>query len=139
MIIPRSMMTFLLAIPLLVSCGNSNNPVPGDSLKMHDSLSAVHDSAPQMAFQKEKMQIEVKTFPVKDSADKLKGYGYDLYVDGKKTIHQPIIPAVPGNDAFATEQDAQRTGDLAAAKMKATGSFPSLTVHELDSLGIKHQ
>ncbi|MDQ3109375.1 MAG: DUF4907 domain-containing protein [Bacteroidota bacterium] len=85
------------------------------------------------------LTIEVKTILVKDSADKPKGWGYDLYVDGKRTIHQPIIPAVPGNDAFATEQDARRTGEVAMKKMKMTGSFPTITIQELDSLGIKHQ
>lgn len=133
----RSKTAFFFAIPLLISCGNGNTSVAKDSSAGNDSAPVMQDSVPQMAFHKD-MQIEVRTYAVKDSADKLKGYGYDLYVDGKKTIHQPIIPAVPGNDAFATEDDAKRTGDMAAAKMKATGSFPSLTIHELDSIGIKH-
>ena len=134
MSISRSFPVLIITILLLISCGNNQNTTPADTT-VKDSTHA--GPPPQMAFH-EGMQIEVKTFAVKDSADKLKGYGYDLYIDGKKTIHQPIIPAVPGNDAFASESDAQKTGDLAAAKMKATGSFPSLTIHELDSLGIKH-
>ena len=137
MIFSRSTTAFFFVIPLLISCGNSTPPGAKDSLAGSDCVPVVPDPVPQMGFQKN-MQIEVKTYAVKDSADKLKGYGYDLYIDGKKTIHQPIIPAVPGNNAFATEEEAKRTGELAAAKMKATGSFPSLTIHELDSIGIKH-
>jgi hypothetical protein len=134
MSISRSFPVLIITIFLLVSCGNNQNTAPADTATKDSTHTG---PPPQMAFH-EGMKIEVKTFVVKDSADKLKGYGYDLYIDGKKTIHQPIIPAVPGNDAFASESDAQKTGDLAAAKMKATGSFPSLTIHELDSIGIKH-
>jgi hypothetical protein len=135
MSISRFFPVLLIFVLLLISCGNNADNPSIDSVKQ-DSTKIV--SAPQMPFQKG-MQIDVKTFMVKDSADKFKGYGYDLFIDGKRTIHQPIIPAVPGNDAFASENDAQKTGELAAAKMKATGSFPSLTIHELDSLGIKHK
>lgn len=80
--------------------------------------------------------IELKTFEVKDSSGKSKGWGYDIYVDNKKMIHQPIIPAIPGNNAFRTETDAQKTGGLAVEKMKKNGSLPTLSVKELDSLGV---
>ncbi len=80
--------------------------------------------------------IEVKTFEVKDSTGKSKGWGYDIFVDSKRMIHQPIIPAISGNNAFKTEKDAQKTGALAAEKIKTTGSLPTLSVKELDSLGV---
>jgi hypothetical protein len=59
-------------------------------------------------------------------------------VDGKKAIHQPIIPAIAGNNSFASQSDAQKTGDLAASKMKQTGARPTIHLHDLDSLGIKN-
>ncbi len=80
--------------------------------------------------------MEVKTFEVKDSTGKSKGWGYDIYIESKKTIHQPIIPAIPGNNAFKTESDARKTGLFAIAKMIKEGSLPTLQVKELDSLGI---
>jgi hypothetical protein len=128
----RFIMASLISIPLIVSCGD-NAGDKTDSLTGKDS--AVHSSPGSTV----SLDIAVKTFAVKDSADKQTGWGYDLFVDGKRTIHQPIVPAVPGNDAFASEEDAKKTGELAMKKMKMTGSFPTITIHDLDSLGIKHQ
>ncbi len=117
----------VVGIPLFISCGQDKSAIPTDSTK-HDSMPAAMVS----------QNIEVKTFEVIDSVGKSHGWGYDLYVNGKKTIHQPIIPAVPGNNSFANETDAKKVGELAAQKMKATGSFPTILVHDLDSLGIQH-
>lgn len=80
--------------------------------------------------------MEVKTFEVKDSAGRSQGWGYDIYVKGKKTIHQPIIPAVPGNNSFKTENDAQKVGLFAADKMLKEGALPTILIKELDSLGV---
>lgn len=80
--------------------------------------------------------MEVKTFEVKDSVGRSQGWGYDIYVNGKKTIHQPIIPAVPGNNSFKTENDAQKVGLFAMDKMLKQGSLPTILIKELDSLGL---
>lgn len=126
---PRAFLCFIFVLPLLVSCGNDTGPsadsIPGSSGYKNNGIP---DSVAQP-------EITFKTFAVEGG----KGWGYDLYVGEKRTIHQPIIPAVAGNDAFATEEDAKKVGELAVYKMKSTGSFPTITLHELDSLGIKHQ
>lgn len=80
--------------------------------------------------------MELKTFEVKDSAGRSQGWGYDIYVNGKKTIHQPIIPAVPGNNSFKTKNDAQKVGSFAVDKMFKEGSLPTILIKELDSLGV---
>lgn len=80
--------------------------------------------------------MEVKTFEVKDSLGRSQGWGYDIYVNGKKTIHQPIIPAVPGNTPFKTGNDAQKVGLFAMDKMLKQGSLPTILIKELDSLGV---
>jgi hypothetical protein len=121
---------FILAIFILAaSCGNNEG---------NDAHDSINDSA-NTGVTPPQIDITVQTFIVKDSADKQKGWGYELYVDGKKTISQPIIPAVPGNDAFATEEDAKKIGELARQRMQATGSFPTITIRDLDSLGINHK
>jgi hypothetical protein len=127
---PRLLTIFIFGLPMLVSCGNGNS---------RDADSIIADSPVKIATDTAAPVITVTTYMVQDSADKQKGWGYELYVNGKRTIRQPIIPAVPGNDAFATENDAKKIGELAAYKMRATGSFPTISIHDLDSLGIKHQ
>ncbi|MEO5645432.1 MAG: DUF4907 domain-containing protein [Bacteroidia bacterium] len=133
MVFPRHLIVFFVTFLLLVSCGDDSGTA-SDSLRLNERLENVNYPDSALA-----QDITFKTFIVKDSLDKEKGWGYDLYVDGKRTIHQPLIPAVPGNDAFATEKDAKITGELAVQKMKLTGSFPTISIHDLDSLGIKHQ
>jgi hypothetical protein len=79
---------------------------------------------------------EVSTFESKDESGVIKGWGYDIYINGSRTIHQPTIPAVSGIHYFKTKEDAQNVGEFAMNKMKSTGSFPTLSLNELDSLGV---
>lgn len=81
-------------------------------------------------------KVEVSIFEIRGKNGRLEGYGYDLIVNGKKTIHQPTIPAVQGNYPFFSEQDAQAVGELAASRMRKTGDLPTIRVQDLDSLKI---
>jgi hypothetical protein len=65
------------------------------------------------------------------------GYGYDIFMDGRLYIHQPHIPALTGNRTFITEEDAAKAGNLVAQKIRNNIMPPSLSVEELDSLGIR--
>lgn len=81
--------------------------------------------------------LELKTFEIKDTlSGKSLGWGYDIYIEGKRNIHQPILPGVPGNQHFSSEKDATITGTFAVNKMKQTGGLPTITIKELDSLGV---
>lgn len=82
--------------------------------------------------------VQAKTYEVLSDEGKSEGWGYDLFVGDKRVIHQDIIPAVPGNNHFRSQADAQKAGDLAAQKMKQSGSLPTITIHDLDSLKIAH-
>lgn len=83
--------------------------------------------------------ITVAVFEVPAANGQPKGFGYDLLLDGKKTIHQPTIQAVQGNKSFATEQDAKAVGELAAARMRKTGQLPTISIKDLDSLKINYR
>ncbi len=65
------------------------------------------------------------------------GWGYDILVDDKIYIHQYCIPAIQGNKAFATKEDAVKTGQVVVQKM-VKGMIPSITRHDLDSLKISY-
>lgn len=75
-------------------------------------------------------KVEVKTF--RDSL----GWGYDIFIDGNQYVHQPHIPAVSGNKGFGTAENAKKTGDFVAYKIKNNMMPPSVTPGELDSLGV---
>ncbi len=78
-------------------------------------------------------KIEIKTH--KDSL----GWTVDIFVNGKKSIIQPMIPAVPGHQAFISEMEARKVGELMAFKMKNNIMPPAVSIGELDSLKIHYK
>ncbi len=44
-------------------------------------------------------------------------YGYEIYANNKKIIHQPSIPALPGNEGFATKASAEKVATLVMSKI----------------------
>ncbi|HEX8532279.1 MAG TPA: DUF4907 domain-containing protein [Cytophagales bacterium] len=64
------------------------------------------------------------------------GWGYAIYAGNRCLIHQPFIPALPGNRGFATEAKARRAGQWMARKMVGSRKPPAVTRRELDSLGV---
>lgn len=73
--------------------------------------------------------VAVYVFPVQ------RGYGYSIVVNDKEFIKQDCIPAIQGNKAFVSEEQAGKTGKLVADKIRS-GQLPTLTVDELNTLGI---
>ncbi len=65
------------------------------------------------------------------------GWGNDIFQNGKLYIHQPHIPAVAGTHGFLSESDAQACAELAIEKVKNGVVPPTLSVDEMDSLGIQ--
>ena len=71
--------------------------------------------------------------------DTTDGYSYTISVNGRKFIHQTIIPVVEGFHHFATAEDALNTGKVVVSKMISTSDLPSLTTEDLIKLGILTQ
>lgn len=65
------------------------------------------------------------------------GWGYEIYVGKKIFITQRNIPAIIGTKQFVSEAQANKVAELVIVKLKQKHSLPSVTVHELDSLGIE--
>ena len=71
--------------------------------------------------------------------DTTDGYSYTISVNGRKFIHQTIIPVVEGFHHFATAEDALNTGKVVVFKMMNTSDLPALTTQDLIMLGILTQ
>jgi hypothetical protein len=128
---------------ILTSCNNQKeNPDTSsqNTSVTRNMVSEANDNlAPQVpaapAFSSENM--DMKTFEVKDSTSgKSLGWGYDIYIDNRKAIHQPILPGVPGNNSFKTEEQAKKTGLFVLDKMKKAGTLVAVSSEDLDKLGI---
>ncbi|UCG28256.1 MAG: DUF4907 domain-containing protein [Bacteroidales bacterium] len=76
------------------------------------------------------ISMEITTFQVGE------GWGYDIFIDGKVYIHQPMIPAVQGISEFETEAKARKTAEFVVDKIKRNIIPPTVSYKELDSLGI---
>jgi hypothetical protein len=84
-------------------------------------------SAEQLA----KASISYKVIPVQGG-----GYGYDVFVDGKRVIHQPTIPGQPGMGGFKKKSDSEKVAQLVIRKLKNKEVPPSVTEEELRKLKV---
>lgn len=64
------------------------------------------------------------------------GWGYDVLIDGNIYVHQPTIPAVGGNKGFKSENDAKMAAELVIGKIRAGILPPTVTVEELQAIGV---
>lgn len=95
---------------------------------------------------KEKEKQEVKTeFPQASQFSKTKlsykiidaashTYCYDIYADGRLMIHQPSVPAMPGNKGFKTKTGAKKVADLVITKIKKGEMPPTVSIPEMKNL-----
>ncbi len=77
--------------------------------------------------------LQVEAVPLHTNS----GWGYEIVVGHKTFIHQQFIPAIQGEKAFATKEDAMKTADLVVSKI-VKGKLPSITMADLSSLGINY-
>lgn len=79
--------------------------------------------------------FKVETFVL----DSVEGWGYKIFKNGRVYIKQDLIPAVNGYFVFKTENDAKIVGDFVLKRMIKHKGMPSITIEELDSLGVLSQ
>ena len=104
----------LFGILLLVNCASAEK-------KEHK---------PKQSEQKtSKDQMQYVTFQNADGT-----FGYDILSAGKLIIHQPNIPALPGNAGFYNEDDAVKTANLVIQKINAGIMPPSVTEAEIQGI-----
>lgn len=57
-------------------------------------------------------------------------------MNGKLLVHQPSIPALPGNDGFRTKEQAQRVADFVVKKIRNNEMPPTVTIKDLNSMNV---
>lgn len=132
---------FFICFLIFVSCKNPGEEKPkdgslADNPEQPSMPSPEKEELMKAATQKSSENpyknaiVEVKTF--RDSL----GWGYDIFINKSQYVHQPHIPAVPGNRGFSNEESAKKTGEFVGFKIKNNIMPPSVTTAELDSLGV---
>src|SRR5258706_4435079 len=109
---------FILLLITLLSCGKN--------VQQHDSTGAVQDTIPSSLMMDDSTRIRVqeqkKQIVVQMAASDLKyfiirvpdnKFGYTIFINGQMYIEQKTIPAIQGNQGFATNEDAEKIAKLA--------------------------
>ena len=141
----KKYLIFTSAILFLISCGtgkNENADEGKDSAVVKTKTPMSHEEMEMKEMEERAKQqpqenpyknsnIDVSTFKNKDES-----WGYSIAIDGRTYINQPNIPPLPGNKGFNTTDEAKRTGEFVSYKIRNNIMPPSVTVKELDSLGV---
>ncbi len=92
--------------------------------KQHDSQQEVKVGASPYL----NSNIEIKTFQGE------KGWGYDILIDGVVYVHQPSMPALPGDNGFKTEAQAKAVAELMILKIRDNILPPGVTAEEVQAV-----
>ncbi|MBI4945276.1 MAG: DUF4907 domain-containing protein [Bacteroidetes bacterium] len=136
----------ILSIIFMYSCksgSDANKKETADSVSVKKSDMPMNMEEKEMKEMAEKQKNEKpKESPYKNSKidvttskNKDGSWGYSIAIDGRTYIVQPNIPPLPGTRGFNTTDEAKKTGEFVAYKIRNNIMPPSLTVEELDSLG----
>jgi len=65
-----------------------------------------------------------------------KTFGYNILLYGKPLVHQPNIPGLPGNDGFATKEQAQKVAEFVVKKIRNNEMPPTATIDDLNNMSV---
>ena len=65
-----------------------------------------------------------------------KTFGYDILLHGTPLVHQPNIPALPGNEGFSTREEAQIVAEFVVKKIRRNEMPPTVTIEDLNKMGV---
>jgi hypothetical protein len=110
-------------IALSYSCSSKSARKPVKPASLNEAGMSQQESFPD--------DIKSKAFRNSDST-----WGYTIYVNGRIYIHQQVITTLYPTSGFHTEADAVKTSGLVVRKIKNHIAPETVSVKELDSLGI---
>lgn len=133
-------LTYLFVISaLFFSCGEMKEQ---HGLAVIDRDTMLVDSGngnPKISEAATNAAVETQKFEVVafQNAAALGGWGFDIYVDGRRYIHQPTVPVISGTQGFQTREQSERAGGMMVAKLKEGKMPPALDESDLVLLGLK--
>jgi hypothetical protein len=65
-----------------------------------------------------------------------KTFGYDILLDGRPLVHQPMIPGLPGIEGFITKERAQTVAEFVVKKIRNNEMPPTVTIDDLNNMAV---
>lgn len=65
-----------------------------------------------------------------------KTFGYDIFLYGKPFVHQPNIPALPGNEGFTSPVKAKKVAEFVVKKIRNNEIPPTVTIDDLNKMDV---
>ena len=78
-----------------------------------------------------KAKIAIKIIPSVNNT-----FGYDIFINGQPALHQPHIPALPGNKGFTTKERAQKVAEFVVKKIRKNEMPPTVTIDDLKKMDV---
>jgi hypothetical protein len=124
----------IILVLIFVSCGDvgsKKNPEnsPKNSAK-NEELSVKDNPVEAEIREKNTSVYEVRT------VENASGWGYEVWKDGAMVIKQEHIPAVQGIRSFSSQEQAQKAADIIKAKLDQGIFPPTMSMAELQSIGV---
>jgi hypothetical protein len=119
---------------LFVLAGCSSPESKPESVSSRDSAVAPEQISTELPQADSTLSLTVSVYENTNAS----GWGFDILKDGKPMIHQPHIPAVSGTKGFASRAEAEAAGRLMLDKISKGVMPPTVSVEELDSMGIRY-
>jgi hypothetical protein len=63
-------------------------------------------------------------------------FGYEIFIDKKRFIHQTVVPATSGNKGFKSKRDAQKVAELVSRKIIHGEMPPAISLEEIHKLNL---
>ena len=128
---------------LLAGCTNAQQQITAEVAQDTVPAASIIDDSTRIRLLEEKKKLTAKmavaqlTYFIIHVPDG--EFGYTIFIDGQMYIEQKTIPALPGNQGFATKEDAEKIARLAIEKIKQGEMPPTISVEELKANGIYQQ
>ena len=114
----------------------SAHPMSHEEMEMKEMAEKQKDAKPkENPYKNAKIDIQVFNNDTVKQEPKLTGFGSNVLSYDAIYNHQPHIPAINGMRGFHTKEQAYKAAELVVYKIKNNIMPPSLSPHELDSMG----
>jgi hypothetical protein len=125
----------LIILSSIISCENYSNSKLSKE-KSHESK--IKERKTSEPTPKKEILLNDQEYKIITQKDVQLGWGYQILKKNKLIITQKQIPAIQGNFGFISEEESKLVANLVIQKM-SNGEFPpSITIEELNRLGIHY-